>query len=124
MPLKALGSGSDYSPFLQHLGLTTLDLGYGGQGGGSGVYHSLYDSYDYFARYIDPDFSYLPLLSQTVGRTVLRVANAPVLPQRFGDFADAVAGYAQEPQAAGRQRPHCRPHPGRVVAGRCLYRGR
>lgn len=96
MPLKALGSGSDYSPFLQHLGLTTLDLGYGGQGGGSGVYHSLYDSYDYFARYIDPDFSYLPLLSQTVGRTVLRVANAPVLPQRFGDFADAVAGYAQE----------------------------
>ncbi|NIK09328.1 N-acetylated-alpha-linked acidic dipeptidase [Xanthomonas arboricola] len=96
VPLKALGSGSDYSPFLQHLGLTTLDLGYGGQGGGSGVYHSLYDSYDYFARYIDPDFSYLPLLSQTVGRTVLRVANAPVLPQRFGDFADAVAGYAQE----------------------------
>ncbi|XHH29156.1 transferrin receptor-like dimerization domain-containing protein [Xanthomonas euroxanthea] len=96
LPLKALGSGSDYSPFLQHLGLTTLDLGYGGQGGGSGVYHSLYDSYDYFARYIDPDFSYLPLLSQTVGRTVLRVANAPVLPQRFGDFADAVAGYAQE----------------------------
>ncbi|APP79370.1 transferrin receptor-like dimerization domain-containing protein [Xanthomonas hortorum] len=96
VPLKALGSGSDYSPFLQHLGLSTLDLGYGGQGGGSGVYHSLYDSYDYFARYIDPDFSYLPLLSQTVGRTVLRVANAPVLPQRFGDFADAVAGYAQE----------------------------
>ncbi|MBB6575572.1 transferrin receptor-like dimerization domain-containing protein [Xanthomonas arboricola] len=96
VPLKALGSGSDYSPFLQHLGLTTLDLSYGGQGGGSGVYHSLYDSYDYFARYIDPDFSYLPLLSQTVGRTVLRVANAPVLPQRFGDFADAVAGYAQE----------------------------
>ncbi|WP_323134197.1 transferrin receptor-like dimerization domain-containing protein [Xanthomonas campestris] len=96
VPLKALVSGSDYSPFLQHLGLTTLDLGYGGQGGGSGVYHSLYDSYDYFARYIDPDFSYLPLLSQTVGRTVLRVANAPVLPQRFGDFADAVAGYAQE----------------------------
>ncbi|WP_115050550.1 transferrin receptor-like dimerization domain-containing protein [Xanthomonas arboricola] len=96
VPLKALGSGSDYSPFLQHLGLATLDLGYGGQGGGSGVYHSLYDSYDYFARYIDPNFSYLPLLSQTVGRTVLRVANAPVLPQRFGDFADAVAGYAQE----------------------------
>lgn len=96
VPLKALGSGSDYSPFLQHLGLATLDLGYGGQGGSSGVYHSLYDSYDYFARFVDPDFSYLPLLSQTVGRTVLRVANAPVLPQRFGDFADAVAGYAQE----------------------------
>jgi N-acetylated-alpha-linked acidic dipeptidase len=96
IPLKALGSGSDYSPFLQHLGLATLDLGYGGQGGGGGVYHSLYDSYDYFARYIDPDFSYLPLLSQTIGRTVLRVANAPVLPQRFGDFADAVSGYAQE----------------------------
>ncbi|WP_241093491.1 transferrin receptor-like dimerization domain-containing protein [Xanthomonas sp.] len=96
VPLKALGSGSDYSPFLQHLGLATLDLGYGGQGGGTGVYHSLYDSYDYFARFIDPDFRYLPLLSQTVGRTVLRVANAPVLPHRFGDFADAVAGYAQE----------------------------
>lgn len=96
LPIGALGSGSDYSPFLQHLGLATLDMGYGGQGGGGGVYHSKYDSFDYFSRFIDPKFQYLPLLAQTVGRTVLRVANAPVLPQRFSDFADAVAGYAKE----------------------------
>lgn len=96
LPIKALGSGSDYSPFLQHLGVPTLDLGYGGQGGGGGVYHSLYDSYDYFSRWIDPQFRYLPLLGQTVGRAVLRAANAPVLPYRFGDFANAVDGFARE----------------------------
>lgn len=94
LPIEALGSGSDYSPFLQHLGLPTLDFGYGGQGGGGGVYHSLYDSYDYFRRYVDPDFRYLPLLSKTVGRVVLRTANAPVLPQRPSDLAEAVAGFA------------------------------
>lgn len=96
LPIKALGSGSDYSPFLQHLGLPVLDLGYGGQGGGGGVYHSLYDSYDYFARFIDPKFEYLPLLAKTAGRVVLRTANAPVLPHRAGDFADAVARFADE----------------------------
>lgn len=96
LQIGALGSGSDYSPFLQHLGLATLDMGYGGQGGGGGVYHSKYDSFDYYSRFIDPKFQYLPLLAQTVGRTVLRVANAPVLPQRFSDFAEAVSGYAKE----------------------------
>lgn len=98
LPLKALGSGSDYSPFLQHLGLPTLDLSYGGQGGGGGVYHSLYDSYDYYARYVDPGFQYLPLLARTVGRTVLRTANAPVLPQRFQDLAVAIEGFAKDVQ--------------------------
>lgn len=98
LPLKALGSGSDYSPFLQHLGLPTLDLSYGGQGGGGGVYHSLYDSYDYYARYVDPQFQYLPLLAKTVGRTVLRTANAPVLPQRFEDLAVAIEGFSKDVQ--------------------------
>lgn len=105
LPLKALGSGSDYSPFLQHLGLPTLDLGYGGHGGGGGVYHSLYDSYDYFARFIDPGFRYLPLLAKTAGRAVLRTANAPVLPQRFEDLATAIDGFARQlKQQADAQR--------------------
>lgn len=105
LPLKALGSGSDYSPFLQHLGLPTLDLGYGGHGGGGGVYHSLYDSYDYFARFIDPQFQYLPLLAKTAGRAVLRTANAPILPQRFEDLATAIDGFAlQLKQQADAQR--------------------
>ncbi|MET0290208.1 MAG: transferrin receptor-like dimerization domain-containing protein [Pseudoxanthomonas sp.] len=96
LPIQALGSGSDYSPFLQHLGLPSLNLGYGGQGGGKGVYHSIYDSFDYFQRYIDPEFTYLPLLSQTVGRVVLRTANAPVLPQQYGDFGETVGRYVGE----------------------------
>jgi N-acetylated-alpha-linked acidic dipeptidase len=96
LPIQALGSGSDYSPFLQHLGLPSLNLGYGGEGGGKGVYHSIYDSFDYFQRYIDPDFSYLPLLTKTVGRVVLRAANAPVLPQRYGDFGETVERYVGE----------------------------
>jgi N-acetylated-alpha-linked acidic dipeptidase len=96
LPIEALGSGSDYSPFLQHLGLATLNMGYWEQGDAGGVYHSLYDSYDYFSRFIDPKFEYLPLLAKTAGRVVLRIANAPILPQRASDFADAVAGFSNE----------------------------
>ena len=56
--LGALGSGSDFTPFLQHLGLTTLNIGYGGEDDTDGVYHSNYDSFDHYARFGDPGFVY------------------------------------------------------------------
>ncbi len=93
--LGALGSGSDYTPFLQHLGIASLDLRYEGEGVG-GSYHSAYDSFDHFTRFIDPHFDYGIALSQTAGRAVLRLANADVLPFEFTDFTDTLSGYVKE----------------------------
>jgi N-acetylated-alpha-linked acidic dipeptidase len=99
MPLGALGSGSDYSAFLQHLGIPSLNIGYGGEGESSGSYHSIYDSYDHFVRFDDPDLAYGAALSKTVGRLVLRMADADTPPVRFGDLATTVRGYLTEVKA-------------------------
>lgn len=96
LPIDALGSGSDYSAYLQHLGLPSLNLGFGGEDESGGVYHSIYDSYHHFTTFDDPGLLYGAALSKTVGRLVLRVADADTVPQRFGDFADTVATYLGE----------------------------
>ena len=93
--LGALGSGSDYTPFLQHLGIASLDLGYGGEDH-YGQYHSIYDSYDHFRRFVDGDYAYGILLAKTVGRAVLRLADADTLPFEFSALADAVGKYTKQ----------------------------
>lgn len=93
--IGALGSGSDYTPFLQHLGIASLNLGFGGENGG-GSYHSIYDSYDHFTRFGDPNFNYGLALSKVCGHTTLRLANADVLPFEFTNFADTVGNYVNE----------------------------
>jgi N-acetylated-alpha-linked acidic dipeptidase len=93
--LEALGSGSDFSSFLQHLGITTLDLGFGGEDGG-GEYHSIYDSFDDYRRFKDPDFAYGVALAQTAGHSVLRMANAEVLPFDFRSLQATISKYATE----------------------------
>jgi N-acetylated-alpha-linked acidic dipeptidase len=98
VPLQALGSGSDYSPFLQHLGIASLDLRYGGEDQDSGIYHSVYDSFDHYLRFGDPDFAYGIALAKTIGHVVLRVAETDLLPMRFSDFADIVGQYVEEVQ--------------------------
>lgn len=97
-PLEALGSGSDYSPFLQHAGIASLDIRYGGEDKGIGIYHSVYDSFDHYLRFGDPDLAYGVALAQTIGRVILRVANADLLPMRAGDFADTLQQYLLELQ--------------------------
>ncbi len=93
--IYALGSGSDYTPFLQHLGIACLNIGYGGEDGG-GSYHSIYDSFDHYTRFGDPKFEYGIALAQTTGRAVLRLADADVLPFEFTNFSETVAKYAKE----------------------------
>ena len=93
--INALGSGSDYTPFLQHLGIASLNLGYGGEDGG-GSYHSIYDSFDHYSRFGDPKFEYGVTLAQTVGHAVLRLADADVLPLDPAGFSETVARYVQE----------------------------
>jgi N-acetylated-alpha-linked acidic dipeptidase len=93
--IGALGSGSDYTPFLQHLGVASLNLAYSGEGGG-GEYHSLYDSFDHYTRFGDPTFDYGIALAQTAGRVMLRLANADVLPFEFLSVADTLGRYVTE----------------------------
>jgi N-acetylated-alpha-linked acidic dipeptidase len=93
--IDALGSGSDYTPFIQHIGVASLNLGYGGEDNG-GSYHSIYDSFDHYTRFGDPGFDYGLALAQTGGRTVLRFANADVLPLSFSNFSETVGGYITE----------------------------
>ncbi|MGZ5494698.1 MAG: M28 family metallopeptidase, partial [Thermoanaerobaculia bacterium] len=93
--LDALGSGSDYTPFIQHLGIAALNIGYGGEDGG-GSYHSIYDSFDHYVRFGDPNFDYGVAQAKTTGRLVLRLANADVLPFEFTTLANTVSRYAGE----------------------------
>lgn len=93
--LGALGAGSDWGGFLQHLGIASIDIGFGGENNG-GQYHSIYDSYDHFTKYIDPGFQYGIALSKTTGRTMLRLADADVLPFDFKSFYKTVADYITE----------------------------
>jgi N-acetylated-alpha-linked acidic dipeptidase len=93
--IGALGSGSDWTPFLQHLGVAALSVGFGGENQG-GSYHSIYDSFDHYSRFGDPGFAYGVVLAQVAGRVVLRLAEADLLPFAPGAFADAVARYLAE----------------------------
>ncbi len=93
--IEALGSGSDYSPFIQHLGIPSLNIGYGGEGGG-GVYHSIYDSYTHYKRFGDPKFDYGIALAKTAGRTTLRLVNSDVLPFDFKGFQKTISSYLSE----------------------------
>jgi N-acetylated-alpha-linked acidic dipeptidase len=95
LQLGALGSGSDYTPFLQHLGISSLNVEFRGESE-YGVYHSAYDSFDHFRRFVDPTFEYGTALAEVAGRVVLRAADAALLPARESDFAASVAGYDDE----------------------------
>jgi N-acetylated-alpha-linked acidic dipeptidase len=94
-PLGAMGSGSDYSSFIQHLGIPSLNIGYGGEDEG-GEYHSIYDSYDMYKRFKDPTFQYGVTLAQTAGRAVLRLADADALQFDFTELHKTVKGYIGE----------------------------
>jgi N-acetylated-alpha-linked acidic dipeptidase len=95
LELEALGSGSDYTPFLQHLGITSLNLGFQGEAE-YGVYHSAYDSFDHFRRFVDPTFEYGVALAEVAGRLMLRASESPLLPAKESDFAASIAAYNEE----------------------------
>ncbi|MEZ5914165.1 MAG: transferrin receptor-like dimerization domain-containing protein [Parvularculaceae bacterium] len=96
LPIDALGSGSDYTAFLQHLGLASLHIGYSGEGNDDGVYHSLYDDFAHHNKFVDPGSVYGGALARTIGRVVIRAADADLPMARYGDFAKTVAGYLDE----------------------------
>jgi N-acetylated-alpha-linked acidic dipeptidase len=93
--IAALGSGSDYTPFLQHLGIAAMNTGFGGDGGG-GVYHSIYDSFAWYTKFGDPTFEHGRALAQVNGTIVMRLANADVLPFEYTNSADTFGRYVDE----------------------------
>jgi N-acetylated-alpha-linked acidic dipeptidase len=93
--MDPLGSGSDYTAFIDHLGVASLNLGYGDEDEG-GIYHSIYDDFYWFTHFSDKDFIYGRALAQTAGLVVLRLADAEVLPFEFSGFADTMREYLKD----------------------------
>jgi N-acetylated-alpha-linked acidic dipeptidase len=93
--ISALGSGSDYTPFIQHLGIASINTGFGGEGGG-GVYHSIYDSFAWYTKFSDTTFEYGRALAQFNGTIVLRLSEADVLPFEFTNLSETVSRYIDE----------------------------
>ncbi|MGH9497186.1 MAG: transferrin receptor-like dimerization domain-containing protein [Candidatus Sulfotelmatobacter sp.] len=93
--IDALGSGSDYTAFIDHIGIASLDLSYEGEVD-QGIYHSIYDDFYWYTHFSDTDFVYGRALSQTVGTSVMRLADAEVLPFDYVDLADTVQKYTKE----------------------------
>jgi N-acetylated-alpha-linked acidic dipeptidase len=95
--IGALGSGSDYTAFIDHVGIATMDIQYGGEDD-SGIYHSIYDDFYWYTHFSDTDFVYGRALAQTVGTSVMRLADAEVLPLDFVNFADTIETYTKDLQ--------------------------
>jgi N-acetylated-alpha-linked acidic dipeptidase len=95
LPLEAIGSGSDFGAFLDHLGVASLNLGFGGEDR-SGTYHSAYDTPWFEDKFGDKDDIYGPVLAQTAGTLVMRLATADILPYDFKILADTVKAYGSE----------------------------
>ncbi len=96
--IGALGSGSDYSSFIDHLGVASLNLGYGGEDQG-GIYHSIYDDFYWFTHFSDSAFVYERALAQVAGIAVLRLANADLLPFAFTNLAETIQTYVKDLQS-------------------------
>ncbi|MEO7104607.1 MAG: transferrin receptor-like dimerization domain-containing protein [Gemmatimonadaceae bacterium] len=96
--IGALGSGSDYTAFLQHVGVPSMNLGFGGEGE-AGVYHSIYDDFYWYTHFSDSSFVYGRALAQTVGTAAMRLADAEVIPYDFTDLAETVNDYVGELKA-------------------------
>jgi N-acetylated-alpha-linked acidic dipeptidase len=94
--IGALGSGSDYTSFLDHLGIASVNLAYGGEDQGGGQYHSIYDDFYWYTHFEDTDFAYGRALAQTAGSMVMRMADADVIPFQYADLADTIHTYVGE----------------------------
>ena len=100
--IGALGSGSDYTAFLDHVGMASLNFGFGGDSH-AGIYHSIHDTYDFFTRFLDTSFVYTAVLSRATGTALVRLADASVLPFEFGAAVKTYRGYVEEIEKGARE---------------------
>lgn len=96
LPVGALGAGSDYGVFVDYLGVTAMDVRFGGEDADGGIYHSRYDSFAHYDRFGDPGFKYVAAEAKVVGRIIMRTADAKVLPFRLEDFSDTLNRYVAQ----------------------------
>src|SRR4029078_5178713 len=99
--MGALGSGWDYTVFMDHFGVASVNLGFGGEDQG-GIYHSIYDDFYWYTHFSDGDFVYGKALAQLAGTSVIRMANADLLPFDFDNFTDTLRRYIDEVEALSR----------------------
>ena len=90
-----LGDGSDYTPFLDFVGVSALDIGFGGEADAD-AYHSIYDDFYWYTHFVDPEFAYGRSLAQTGGTTVMRLANADLIPYEYTGVADNIGKYVTD----------------------------
>jgi N-acetylated-alpha-linked acidic dipeptidase len=90
VPVGDLGSGSDYTVFLQHLGIPSTDVG---STGSYGVYHSAFDNFQWFTKFADPDFVYEQQMARIFGLEVLRMADADIVPFDYEEYGKEVSAY-------------------------------
>ncbi len=102
-PIDALGSGSDYTAFLDYLTVASLNLGFAGEASDGGVYHSKYDSFYWYTHFADTDFTYNAALSRVMGTLILRLTNADILPFEFTATAKTLSGYADDLQKLAKE---------------------
>jgi N-acetylated-alpha-linked acidic dipeptidase len=93
--IAALGSGSDYTPFVQHAGVASLNLSFGDEDE-DGIYHSIYDSFYFYTKFLDTDFAYGRALAQLVGTAVIRLADTDITPFEFTGLAETLQKYGRE----------------------------
>jgi N-acetylated-alpha-linked acidic dipeptidase len=93
--INALGDGSDYTAFLDHAGISALNIGFGGENDAD-QYHSIYDDFYWYTHFMDTDFAYGRALAQTGGTAIMRLADADVIPYEYGASADTIARYVKE----------------------------
>jgi N-acetylated-alpha-linked acidic dipeptidase len=98
LSIGALGSGSDFSAFIDHVGIATINLEFGGEDP-SGNYHSIYDDFYWYSHFSDYDFVYGRALAQAAGIAVLRMADSDIMPYEFEGLSKTVAGYIEEVKA-------------------------
>ena len=96
LKIAALGSGSDYTVFLDHLGIASLMLSFGGESNGAGIYHSIYDDFYWYTHFNDTHFVYGRALAQTVGTAVMRLADADILPLDYSEFTETIRSYVDQ----------------------------
>ena len=95
LTIGALGDGSDYASFLDHAGISALNIGYGGENDADS-YHSIYDDFYWYTHFVDTDFSYGRALAQTGGTTVMRLADADIIPYEYAGMAETIGKYVTE----------------------------
>jgi N-acetylated-alpha-linked acidic dipeptidase len=98
----ALGSGSDYTAFLDHVGIASMDMGLNGRGG-DGTYHSTYDNPDWFKKYMDPGFKFSVLAAQVTGVALLRLADAELLPMDYESYGNQILEYIRDIEQQAQQ---------------------